>query len=111
METKFQKDFPKCPRCGCDQTTTREAVLAHQDILKLDTFVAADHKAITLFDPDKVKGFMVPVLIHHIDYCWDCGLEYCTKVEVIQTPKETPKIINPNQPRGFPPNSPNRLFG
>ena len=95
---QFPIEFKKCPNCGCEETTTREAYKQVQLQSKKPPagFISPEKVAIALIGAANASGNTFPVIIHHLDYCASCGLKYCTRAEIVQESKPLPIAV----PRG-----------
>lgn len=84
---KLPIEFKKCPICGHTETVTRLAIeeFKQSGKVKKDAFASARKDAIPLTEPTMAIA-TVPTLLRHFDTCAECGIEYCTKAERIETP-------------------------
>ena len=80
-------DFKKCPICGCTVTVSSLAIepLKVSGKVKREVFVHCRTDAVPLYEPTLAIG-SVPTLIRHFDTCARCGMEYCTRAEVVDAP-------------------------
>lgn len=81
------KDFPKCPRCGCPDTVVRVVVQEYIDNgrAKKEVFHSKRRDIIRLIESTTI-AFTVPSLVFCWDVCWDCGIEYITRIEKMDVP-------------------------
>jgi hypothetical protein len=83
----FPKVFESCPRCGCQETITKEAIKPYQENGKLpkDAFASLVKTAVPLLEP-VLANLTIPVIVAHMDVCSACGEYYCTKAEITNQP-------------------------
>jgi len=85
MNKEFPLLFPKCPNCGCTETTAQLAY--DSEVVAKDrgpaAFASSEKRAVPLTDPMKA-ALVLPVLVEHYDTCANCGLRRCTKAEITQ---------------------------
>ena len=93
-------NFPLCWNCGHDKTATQLACQEEKDkgVIEKDAFVSMRKTGVPLIGKIPPK-LTVNVLIAHWDVCLKCGVERCTRVEVITQPVQ---VQMGNAPPGFP---------
>lgn len=92
-EPKLIAEFKLCPYCGGKDLVSAlglATVFKGKDM----PFSSLRRDAIPLEQP-QLAGITVPVLVVHYDVCAGCGMERCTKAEIIQAPV----TASPQQPQ------------
>ena len=87
-DNSFPREFSQCPKCFATATVTRLAaaeLLAKGGHIKPDVFLSMRKMIVPLIEPSTAV-LSVPAMIVHYDICFDCGTEYCIKVEKLDLP-------------------------
>lgn len=100
-ETKFPIDF-LCPICKSKETVAQAACKKEKDEGRIspEAFVSLEKMTTPLIGDKPPVGLTVRGLLAHYDVCLNCGMRYCTRVEIITIP------VTVTAPKGFPPTQP-----
>ena len=89
--SKFPIEFKECPHCHYNKTLTKlaweeEVAEGRVGETSKDMFVACRREGVPLIDPKRGIALSAHILTLAYDRCAKCGLEYCTKAEIVTAP-------------------------
>lgn len=92
-ELKLPITFPSCPNCGCGKKISSLAVQGGQKG-DIPAFSFLKRDPLPLEDPRKAV-LTVRTLVTYYDICAKCGMEYCTKAEIVNVEIRVPGPLQP----------------
>lgn len=87
MEPIILKEWPECPVCGSSETVSHMGTKSLRDrhLIAEDAFSRLRTQVTPLQSP-KIAGVMAEAIAVHYDVCLGCGLERCTRAELVKVP-------------------------
>lgn len=101
QEEHFRREFPKCPGCGCADTT--QGLAFKQEVVDkgkvaIGTVSSIAPLVMPLMDPMKAV-FGIPMLLEFHATCAGCGLRYCRASQVgVGIPGQAPPGMGQKPP-------------
>ena len=96
------KEFPVCPWCESTETGASLAIkhlkLIERGILKEGDFISHSKVMAPLIVNPAAIVLTIPLMIHDIDCCGECGRNRIVRVSVMEAPVGTKLPGQPGQP-------------
>jgi len=92
-EPRIIGEWPMCKHCGSLETVAIKATQHLKDTGKLakDLPVSLKREVIPLEVP-QLAAVMVPCIVTMFDVCLGCGMERCTRAEIIMAPIQAQRM-------------------
>jgi len=99
IEPKIIADFPNCPQCGSEETVSQLACAPLKETGKIDkeAFTVLRQNIVPIEQP-MFAGVVVQCIVTLFDVCAKCGLERCTRAQIILAPVQVQGM--PTHPGG-----------
>jgi hypothetical protein len=96
------KQWDKCPHCGCTERVVAKYMadkVLPPGVQKPEAW-GLSVVVVQMGNPEQYIGWGLPTLVFYNDLCWECGAEYCFRIDQVVAPVSA-KLVDPGQRRGF----------